>query len=142
MSEAFEPRNDLERWLIQAQNGEMEPDAFMRELLASQVFIPIKEESENIGGFQANTKAEPISIQSDDGTPILILFTSPERAKPIQEQLPGFEGGGLLETFTWILERMGTGYGIVLNPGWDVGLEMEPDMVAQLAHLAEGQKAH
>ena len=85
-----------------------------------------------IAGFQASDKAKPLSVQAEDGTQVLVLFTSPDRAKPFVKDFPGYEGG-LLTDFKWVLERSGAGHGISLNPGWEVGMDMEPDMVEQLA---------
>ena len=71
------------------------------------------------------------AVQAEDGTEVLILFTSPERAKSFVKDFPGYEGG-LLTDFKWVLEKTGSGHGISLNPGWDVGIDMEPEMVQQL----------
>lgn len=71
-------------------------------------------------------------FDGDDGYMVLVLFTSPERAKPFVQDHPGYEGG-ILEQFNAFLEKVGLGYGIALNPGWDVGLDLEPELVRQLA---------
>jgi hypothetical protein len=131
MMEAFEPRNDVERQLLAAQSGEIPGESFMAELLQAQLFMPVRDEY-GISNFQASDKAVPLTVEDEEGTPTLVLFTSPERAKEFLTGYPGYEGG-LLAEFTWILERVGSGYGIVLNPGWPVGLEMAPEMVDQLA---------
>ena len=34
--------------------------------------------------------------------------------------------------FRWVLERVGGGVGVALNPGWPVGIDMEADMVQGL----------
>jgi hypothetical protein len=132
ISEHFEPRNDLERQLLAVQEGEVSDDAFMQKLMASQVFMPVQDEATAIANFQRSDKAVPLLLESEEGGQVLILFTSPERAKPFLTDFPGY-GGGLLTEFTWVLERMGSGVGISLNPGWPVGIDMEPQMVAQLA---------
>jgi hypothetical protein len=132
MSEQFEPRNDLERHLLAAQEGEVSDDAFMQKLMASQVFMPVQDEATAIANFQRSDKAVPLMLESEEGGQVVILFTSPERAKPFLKDFPGY-GGGLLTEFTWVLERTGSGVGISLNPGWPVGIDMEPQMVAQLA---------
>ncbi len=111
----------------------------MHALMDAQVFMPVLDKQE-IGGFQASTKATPLSVDAEDGTPVLILFTMPERAQDFVKNFPGYEGGLLVE-FKWVLERMGTGYGIALNPGWDVGIDMEPSMVEQLAHTGVRHQA-
>ncbi|NOR51535.1 MAG: SseB family protein, partial [Gammaproteobacteria bacterium] len=64
-------------------------------------------------------------------TEIIILFTSPERAKEFVRDYPGF-GGGLLAEMSWILEKIGSGHGISINPNWPTGIDMEPGMVDSL----------
>jgi hypothetical protein len=136
MEQEFEPRNDLEQKLLDAQSGRLPGDQFMQELLVSQVFLPVYDKH-GIGGFQDSDKAQPLSLATEEGFEVLPIFTSPERAAPFLRDFPGYEGGLLCE-FKWILERMGVGeFGISLNPGSDVGIDMEPDMVAQLRQDAE-----
>ena len=132
LDEPFEPRNDLERQLIAAQEGSIAGDAFMQDLLTAQLFMPVRDESHGIKGFQRDDKAVPLTLESEDGVQVLVLFTSPERAKPFLTDFPGYTGG-LLAEFKWILERVGSGYGVALNPGWSVGIDMGPEMIDQMA---------
>lgn len=88
-----------------------------------------------IGGLQTSQSAVPLTLASGVGFDVIVLFTSPERAKPFVKDYPGYEGG-LLAEFTWVLEKMGSGLGLTLNPGWEAGLDMEPETVQQL--LAAG----
>lgn len=136
MTAGFEPKNDVEQQLLAVHEGRLEPEAFMQYLLGAQVFMPVKDDESKIKGFQRSNRALPLSLQSEDGTQVLILFTSPERAKAFVKDFPGYEGG-LLTDFKWILERAGSGYGVALNPGWDVGIDFDPDMVHQLAAMAK-----
>ena len=78
-------------------------------------------------------------LADEDGTSILVLFSSPGRAKEFISDYPGF-GGGILTEFTWALERLGRDFGIVLNPGLDAGFDMEPETVNDLVDSL-GQKA-
>ena len=134
MSEAFEPRNDLEKSLLDAQEGRIPGEQFMQELMESQVYMPILEKQGNaIGNIQLDNKAKPLSIEDDNGAEFLILFTSPERATEFVKDFPGYGDGGLLAEFTWILEKMGVGFGISLNPDWPVGIDLEPEIVKQLS---------
>ena len=73
----------------------------------------------------------PLTVRAEDNTEVLILFTSPERAKRFLQDYPAFDGG-LLAEFKWVLERTGSGVGISINPDWPVGMDMEPEMVQQL----------
>lgn len=129
-SEMFEPKNELEKKLALAWEGATSGEAFMQELLASEVFMPI-ENDEVMQGVQRSSKAKPLVLQSEDGVSVLVLFTSPDRAKPFLRDYPGFTGG-LLTEFKWVLEKMGTGHGIALNPGCEVGFDMEPEMLSRL----------
>lgn len=133
----IETRNELERKLLAAMNGEMSAEDFMNELLAEQVFIPIKDDKDHgIAGFQSTTKATPLVVQDEEGQNILVLFTSPERAQPFLADMPDY-GGGLLAEFEWIVERMEPGFAIVVNPGDDFGMDIAPENVTEmLAMLA------
>jgi hypothetical protein len=142
MNQEFEPRNDLEHKLVAAMEGRADSDAFMRELLDEQVFMPVRDEVDSgIKGFQRTTRATPLVVQDDEGANVLVLFTSPERAKDFVAEFPGY-GGGLLTEFRWVLERMEPGYSIVLNPGWDFGIDMEPETVAQMINVMKGSSLH
>ena len=132
LDEPFEPRNEVEQQLAAAQDGSVSGEDFMHYLLGAQLFMPVQDESHGIKGFQRNDKAVPLTLESEEGTPVLILFTSPERAKPFLADFPDFTGG-LLAEFSWILERVGSGFGVAINPGWAVGIDMDPDMVDQIA---------
>lgn len=129
---AFVPHNDLEKLLNDVTLGTVAAEDFVARLLAGdQVFMPVKDEKHAIAGFQTSTKAQPLVIEDDEGTQILVLFTSPERAKPFAEMFPDFTGG-LLAEFSWVLRRIGGGFPISLNPGWDVGMDFDAETVAQL----------
>lgn len=136
---ALEIKNELEQKLLAAINGELESDDFMHALLTQQIFIPIKDDRDSgIMGFQHTTKATPLVIQDEDGINILVLFTSPERAKDFLADTPGYSGG-LLESFSWIVERMEPGFAIAVNPGIDLGIDIEPENVTEMVALLAEQ---
>ena len=135
MTTDFSPQNDLERQLVAAQEGRIPPESFIETLIGSEVFMPVYEQHQ-IGGLQTETKANPLKIQTDDGSDVLVLFTSPERAKSFVKDFPGY-GGGLVADFTWILEKLGVGFGITLNPGAEIGIDFEARDVAQIASMGE-----
>jgi hypothetical protein len=132
MPETFEARNEVEQKLVAAQEGQLSSEEFMKYLLDTQVFMPVKD-SIGIEGFTGSDKAIPLTLKTEDDIEILILFTSPDRAKTFVQDFPGFEGGLLVE-FKWVLERTGSDIGISINPNWPVGMDMEPEMVQQLKH--------
>jgi len=130
MSDSFEARNELEQNLMAAQEGSLPESEFMHYLLEAQVFMPVRD-SINIAGFTGSNKAIPLTLNTEDAAEVLVLFTSPERAKEFVQDYPGYEGGLLVE-FKWVLERTGSGVGISLNPNWPVGMDLEAEMVQQL----------
>jgi hypothetical protein len=132
MTQDFEPKNDLERKLIQAQEGQITPQELIDFLMGSEVFMPV-DEKHQIGGFGTSNKAQPLTLEDEDsGEQVLVLFTSPDRAKEFVKAFPGY-GGGLVTEFTWVLEKLGVGYGITLNPGWEMGIEIEAQTLQQLS---------
>ncbi|MEW6514857.1 MAG: SseB family protein [Pseudomonadota bacterium] len=136
MSEqTFEAKNELEKKLLAAINGELPGEEFMNELLTQQIFIPIKDDRDSgIPGFQLTNKATPLVVQDDEGRNMLVLFTSPERAKEFLVDVPGYSGG-LLADFAWIVERMEPGFSIAVNPGLELGMDIEPDDVTQMLEV-------
>ena len=130
MHDSFEARNDLEQKLMEAQEGSLPESEFMQYLLEAQVFMPVRD-SIGIAGFTGSNKAIPLTLNTVDAVEVLVLFTSPDRAKSFVQDYPGYEGGLLVE-FKWVLERTGSGVGISINPNWPVGMDMEAEMVQQL----------
>jgi hypothetical protein len=130
MQESFEARNELEEKMLAAQEGQLSGEEFMKYLMDTQVFMPVRD-SVGIQGFTSSTQAIPLTLKSEDEIEVLILFTSPDRARDFVREFPGYEGG-LLAEFSWVLERTGSGIGISINPDWPVGFDLEPGMVQQL----------
>jgi hypothetical protein len=134
MEQTFTAHNELEKKLMAAQQGQIDSQTFMEGLLAEQLFMPVEDEASEIQGFQRSTKAQPLTLEAEDGTRVLVLFTSPERAKPFLQDHPDYQGG-LLSEFSWILERIGSGIAIAINPGFEVGIDLDTDTVVHLIHL-------
>lgn len=135
----LDAKNELERKLLAAMDGELPSEDFMRELMTQQVFIPIRDDKDHgIAGLQSTTQATPLVVEDEDGHKILVLFTSPERAKNFLADTPGY-GGGLLADFSWIVERMEPGFAIAVNPGIDLGMDIEPEIVTEMLMLLAAQ---
>lgn len=139
--ETVEAKNELEKNLLAAMDGELSSEDFMRELMTQQVFIPIKDDKDSgIIGFQHTTKATPLVVRDEDGINILVLFTSPERAKDFLADTPGYSGG-LLADFSWIVERMEPGFAIVVNPNLELGIDIAPETVTEMLELLAARVA-
>ena len=127
----FAPQNELEKNLLSALEGALPGDDFISYLMDAQIFMPVADEPDRIKGFQRSTRAQPLVLQDDEGGQVLILFTSPERAREFVREFPAY-GGGLLTEFSWVLRRIGTPARIALNPGHEAGFDMDAEMVAAL----------
>ncbi len=137
-----EARNELEAQILAAQEGRITSDDLLATLMDSQVFMPVQDEKAPVLNVQRSTRAQPLVLSAEEGTPILVLFSSPERARPFLKDYPGFTGG-ILESFQWVLQNLGSGYGVMLNPDTDIGFDMEPDTVQELIQrLADGETRH
>ncbi|MGA7178723.1 MAG: SseB family protein [Thiobacillaceae bacterium] len=137
----FTPHNDLEQRLMEVHSGTLEVEDFVARLLNEQVFMPVKDEKHAIAGFQRTTQAEPLVIEDEEGNQIMAVFTSPERAKPFLEIFPDYKGG-LLTEFSWVLKKIGGGFPLALNPGWEIGLDFDAEMVASLIASLPPEKSN
>lgn len=127
----FTPQNELEKTLLNLLDGSIEGEDFLHYLMDAQVFMPILDETHAIKGFQRTTKAQPLLVEDEDDTQVLILFTSPGRSKDFVSDFPGY-GGGLLTEFSWVLRKMDTPLAIALNPGLEAGFDMDAETVASM----------
>ena len=141
MGEEFEARNELEKSLLAAQEEQISSDDLLNILMNSQVFMPVQDEKPALLNIQRSTSPQPLVLTAEDSTPILVLFSSPERAKEFIDDYPGF-GGGILTEFTRVLEKMGRDFGIAPNLGLDVGFDMEPQTVNEFVDSLGQQARH
>lgn len=125
--------NALELRLVQAQQGEMDVPVFLDSLLEEQVFVLIDRPIEE--GGQWDEQTTPLVLTSEAGEPMFAVFSAPEHAAPWAERLTQFENA-LQVDFTWLLGGIAAEVGIVLNPGFDIGMEMSPDAVSRLKERA------
>jgi hypothetical protein len=124
---ALEPVNELEQRLKAAVVGEGPVEAFIEELLNTQVAMLFLGEPTP----QGPSSPEALILESSEGFPGLALFTHPDRALPIQRLNPEFRTGILVD-FVWVLQWTPEGLGLIINPGWDATIEQAPVGVAQL----------
>jgi hypothetical protein len=124
----FQPSNELEHALVQAQARTMHVDDFFARLLASQVALLLDKEVPESGW--ANS-ISPLVLLSPRGGNVLAVFTGVGRATPAAQKSNSHKYA-LLVDFRWVLKGVGPGVGVVVNPGWPVGVEIEPARVVEL----------
>jgi hypothetical protein len=106
----------------------MSVDDFFARLLASQAVLLLDKEVPESGW---DNGISPLVLVSPRGGNVLAIFTSVERATPMSQN-SNTHKYALLVDFRWILKGVTPGLGIAVNPGWGVGLEIEPARVAEL----------
>jgi hypothetical protein len=125
----FHPSNELEHALVQAQAREMSVDDFFARLLASQVAILLDRKVPQSGWHNGISPLVLVSPRA--GNNVLAVFTSVERATPMSQNSKTHKYA-LLVDFRWVLKGTTPGLGVVVNPGWPVGVEIEPARVVEL----------
>lgn len=125
----FLPLNELESVFRSVRSGNAPVAAFLDALLAAQVFVLLDSDPGRDGDWNESTS--PLVLNSHKGFPVLAIFTAPERAIAMTSQFPAFSHGLLID-FSWLLQRISAGAGLVINPGTLVGMEMPPSGVRQL----------
>ena len=125
----FDPANELERALADAQGGRLSVAHLMATLLLSQVFVLLDQDPGPSNAW--NDSASPLVLTGSGGSPMLAIFTSPVRSSDWSMRFPQF-AFGLRTDFKWLLKGVAPGVGIVINPGSSIGMEMPPSGVSQL----------
>lgn len=115
---SFKALNDLELSLVAAQKGELHISEFMKILLKSKIYIPSTEEVQLDGqGLQ------PLFFEKQ-GIAMVAVFTELSR---ITDDLKRHAKYCLSIRTRAFIEGFPKGFGIVINPGHLVGLEISSE---------------
>ena len=125
----FSPSNALEQALLAAQQGAGSPTAFFDELATSQVVVLLDRDIGPEGRWDPSINL--CVLTNATGQRVVAAFTAVERSGPWHERLPQF-GYGLLVSFSWLIQGLGPQVGVVMNPGWSVGVELAPEAIDRL----------
>ena len=109
----FEPSNPLEASLVELQRGRMPFPRFLEQMLTSEVFVLCEDSAvsdlANLVRYERN------------GDVYVAVFTSLERTSRIAKMFPNCLSLRVSE----LLRGISPSVGIVLNPGWTVGFELQ-----------------
>lgn len=107
--------NEVEEALIKGRNGSMSVDDIIGLLINEKLYFPSMEKCQQDGqGFA------PL-IFDRDGTPMVSLFTNKERMEHYNSHIKDV----LLIPFKEYLAKGPDDYGLVINPGYTVGMEIQ-----------------
>lgn len=117
-----QPLNALERELLDAQAGKIPLEDFLCKLIGGDLYIlSVSEVNKDSSGFR------PLLFDRQ-GVPMAAVFTIPDRASMYANVAPYIIQMNGRKMFDWIAP----GYGIVINPGHQIGLEILPHGVKEI----------
>ena len=120
--EKIKPLNNIELGLIDAKNGKLAFEDFMKVLLSSKLLMPSLEQiSKDLPAMH------PITFDRD-GIRMAAVFTHWDRIlkhKDVIKDVLEMKGEALFR-------QIPEGYGIVINPGFDQGLEILPHGISKV----------
>lgn len=118
----MEQQNALEDALADGQAGKTSTEDFLRTLVKSQVFVPSRQEVQPDGAGLA-----PLVLEQQ-GKPFVAVFSSLERA----QSAAGQASYCLQIICSVLLPRLPHGYGLVINPGSALGLQIDAGGVQKI----------
>ncbi len=118
----MEQQNALEDALADGQAGKTSTEDFLGILVKSQVFVPSRQKVQADGAGLA-----PLVLEQE-GKPFVAIFSSLERAKAAAAP-PAY---CLQIVCDALLPRLPRGYGLVINPGSALGLQIDADGVQKI----------
>jgi hypothetical protein len=111
------PRNSLEIALKDSQCGTMPLPQFLRCLILSELFIV------SVKPVAAGDQGLFPLLFDRDGVPMAAVYTDSSRVINVTSKI---ESVIRMKGFD-LLKRIPPGYGVVINPGFDLGLELMPE---------------
>jgi hypothetical protein len=122
------PGNPLEQGLASVRSGLIELTEFLHTFVFAEIVVPSGTEPQADGsGFT------PLLFEKN-GFELVAAYTSGERVPTVDGAYPYC----LLIRGGEFLRRMSANYGLVINPGWSLGMEISPDGVRRMVdNMAE-----
>jgi hypothetical protein len=110
----------IDRAITRTRDGELTMQALLWVLASSVVLVASRAEvGEDLAGF------EPV-LYDGDGESLLSVFTAAERADAVPDQTPFL----VALTGEDLVRRMPDGFGLIVNPGNDLGFQVPARGVA------------
>lgn len=119
----------LEALIVQVTEEPQLRDQLVAALIESKIAIPLDKGLEN-GALPPDFK--PLTLNAQQGYPVLATFTTPDKATPWLQQNPEFKHC-LVTDFTWGVRLTMPPFGIAVNPGYKYAFTLSPAEVQSLA---------
>lgn len=128
----LEPKNQLERLILDHRQGKIDERIFYKRLIDRTVYVA----TDNLEEAERTTGFKPV-ILVREGREYVAVFSMMDRTETLVR-----EGGGSVQMLVrQLLDRVPPGIGIVLNPSYEAAVELSPDKVEALREIvrARGQ---
>ncbi len=119
----------LEALIVRSSDEPQLRDQLVAALVESKIAVPLDKGLEN-GVLPADFK--PLTLNAQQGYPVLATFTTPAKAAPWLQQNPAFTNC-LVTDFTWALRLTRPPFGLAVNPGYKYGFVLSPAEVQSLS---------
>lgn len=123
-AERLVPLNDLEACLFESQTGSKSMSDFLRMLVDADLFM-VSAEPVNAGAKGIH----PLFFDRD-GILMASVFTEISRANRVMSTVKSI----VKLKGRYLFRSVPSGYGIVINPGFDVGMELLPDGLSEVVN--------
>ncbi len=133
-TQSFEPLNELERKIAAGQAGKLPHGEVLQTLMESRVYTLVDKDPGPEGRW--DDSISPLILANRAGKPLLAVFTAKERAAAWPQQYPQLRFGFFADFYWWV-KGMDAAFGIVVNPGSAVGLEILAPIVQELKVAAQ-----
>jgi hypothetical protein len=120
--------NALEALIMRTAGDPSLRPLLVEALRDSRVAVPLNKGLEN-GALPPDFK--PLTLNAEQGFPVLATFTTPDRAAPWIKQQPAFQHV-LVTAFSWAVDITRPPFGIAINPGYTYSVVFSPTEVAAL----------
>ncbi len=125
---AFDPNLELEYLFAGAKQGKVSIITVYQALLRAPVYAMFDREMtpENL-----DPGASALVFETDDMGNLMVLFTAPELAEKIRDDLGEFAYPGQLAG-EYVISTLAEDTGIMLNPGYDYGMKLSGEGLRRL----------
>ena len=123
----------LEEMIVRVVSEPETRPRLLAALLHSRIAVPLDRGLEN-GVLPTDFK--PLTLNAQQGFPVLAVFTTREKAAPWIEQQPTFQHV-LVTEFDWAVRITRPPFGIAVNPGYKYSFALSP---AEVEALAESRR--
>jgi hypothetical protein len=130
-----DPINELEHAIIAKSRGEIDVYKFIEILFNSNIAVVVPDGQFTMTDGTAALVENPrmFSIM-EPGINFLAFFSSAQRAARVKEKYPEYRYAVALHAGD-LLMSLGSGYGLIINPGWDINFRWSPDQVAAIKKM-------